>query len=166
MKNKVKKILKALTIIYRAFEANLDAHRYRDRSQDAYHCYDHDGARYFSDLKSEKYAEKERYILEAIRYIQKNKLPIKYGIEYQEAEFDALYRKSESIIFYFCFAGKQVSFHGVHLNNLDKIKKYHGKWSNRRNDDICPYEEIIGNFNSDMDPNKYEKFAKKYLNFS
>ena len=162
MKNKINKIIKALMIIYRAFEANFDAHQYRDKSQDAYCCYDHDGAKYFSQKKSEKYIEKEKYILEAIRYIKKNKLPIKYWIEYQEAEYDALYRKSESIIFYFCFAGKQVSFHGVNLSNLDKIKKYNGKWSNRLNNDLCPFKEIICHFNSDKNPNKYEKFSKKY----
>ncbi len=89
---------KAIFYIKKAYDANIMAHEWY----------------------SYKYEEKKEFLIKACSFIKKNKLNIKYGRLRD-------YKYNSSII-YFCWKGRQVSFHDF-SKELRKIKKYNWKWS-------------------------------------
>lgn len=124
-KNKLWKIKKALWIIKKAFEHNIDAHYFKEESQNAYYNYNHDDAQLYSQHKEYYYEQKQKCIEKVIQYIKKNSLPIKYWV-------------NENII-YFSFLWKQVGFHTFSKKAKEnKIKKYNWNWSWRPNEEIFP----------------------------
>lgn len=116
-----KNYITCVNILKEAFDANTTAHKFSERSQNAYWCGDHDQAREYSEAKYDFYAEKSKKIKEAIRLIKKYKLPIKWGLN--------------DGIFYFCIDGRQISFHTFGRNTY---KGYNGKWSCRENGNKFP----------------------------
>ena len=110
-----------VNILKEAFDANTTAHKYSERSQNAYWCGYYERANEYSEDKTDFYHKKSKKIKEAIRLIKKYKLPIKWGLN--------------DGIFYFCINGRQISFHTFGRNTY---KGYNGKWSCRENGNKFP----------------------------
>lgn len=116
-----KEYIACIKILKRAFNINVAAHKYSEKSQEAYRRWDYDLAGFFSDRKSDCYRHKSERIADAIRIIKKYKLPIKWGLN--------------DWIFYFCIHWRQISFHTFGRNTY---KRYNGKWSCRENGNKFP----------------------------
>ena len=82
------------------------------------------------------YNKKDEILRKVIADISKYQIPIKYGIGKTINHYG-----SPSTITYFCFEGRQYSFHGYYGTG----KKYNGKWIGRRRTNFeCRGNSIIG----------------------
>ena len=132
----MKNFKKIITILKKGFNANLEAHKYSQESQDCYYSDDHSGASFNSYLKSQKYAIKTEKIKEAISFIKKNNIPVKYGWGKDE--------DGEKNLIYFSLNDEQVSFH--FFGSFRGIKKYKGSWKGQKNKSFPikkPYASIL-----------------------
>lgn len=109
MISKNQKIIYAINKLHKAFNYNIYA-------KDSY-----------GDERKYWYKKKAEYVREAVDFIKENALPIKYGVHIEHDNFYTI------PCVYFAYAGCQVSFHMPNSGWAENIKKYNGKWSNRKN---------------------------------
>lgn len=119
---KARKLNKALFCLKKAFEANVEAHKYSKSALDAYLKKDYDLANRFSSRKLQRYGIKSSKVVEAIWLIGEYKLPIKYGYGFEDGK---------KRIICFSYKNRQISFHFFGL--FDGIGKYTDAWNSTVN---------------------------------
>lgn len=119
MKNiKTKNILKKIDKIFLINKKvkDLAYNTYYDTYYNEYHTDKHYG------LASAMYFKKEKYLVEVIDEIKKEKLPVKYGWSYDDFGNKVLY---------FSYLKNQASFHIADWSKFKNLKTYKGDWIGR-----------------------------------